>query len=302
MKSFSLGAALGGLLLASACAEPGATAKSPGNTGVFVYAPALDAPYQETMQRYEEMSIPGTPIRDAERWTLDWQVVTTRETNNFKRTLKLVGLKYNLNGVDELRGDEIKTAAPTIAVLTDKDANVVDVRGTEELSAAIVALGTPEAQPVLKRIFTPARLKALVVVRSIEQHADFVGRPSQVGSQWTASQPDASGTKQVRVVSEAPCGANHCVQVERSYDVDKQAVFDQVSERVANYVQAQGGDPKQVKLSAVEVKLQDSLLLDPATMDYHAARLDQDATIHVVGPNGELPVSFKLHRQSDYKY
>jgi len=301
MKSFSLGAALTGVLLASACAEPGA-AKAPANTGAFVYAPALGVPYRETMQRYEEVSIPGTPMRDAERWTLEWQGVTSQETNNFKRTLKLVDLKFNLNGVDELRGDEIKASAPMIDVLTDKDANVVDVRGTEQLSAAIVALATPEAQPVLKRVFSPERLKALVVVRSIEQHADFVGRPSQVGSQWTTVGPAAASTKQIRVVSEAACGASHCVQVERSYDVDKQAVFAEVSDRVAAYVQAQGGDPKQVQLTGVEVKLQDNLLIDPTTMDYHGARFDQDAIIHVAGPKGELPVAFKLHRQSDYKY
>ncbi|MEI9947533.1 MAG: hypothetical protein WDO74_00740 [Pseudomonadota bacterium] len=301
MKSFRLGALLAGLFFASACAESG-TPKTPENGSAFVYAPALNAPYQETMQRYEEMSIPGTPMRDAERWTLDWQVVNAQEGSNFKRTLKLVGLKFNRNGVDELQGDEIKAAAPSIQVITDKDANVVDVHGSEDLSNAIVALATPEAQPVLQRIFSPARLKALVVARSVEQHADFVGRPSQVGSQWTVTLSDASSTKQIRVLSGAPCGEKRCVRVERSYDVDKQSVFDEVSERVANYVQAQGGDPKQVKLTAVEVKLQDSLLIDPTTMDYHSARFDQDATIHVLGPNGELPVAFKLHRQADYKY
>jgi hypothetical protein len=297
-----LGALLTSMLLASGCAESGTAAKNPENTGAFVYAPALDAPYQETMQRYEEVSIPGTSMRDAERWTLDWQVVNGQDGSNFKRTLKLVGLKFNLNGVDELKGDEIKAAAPTLFVITDKAANVVDVHGTEELSSAIVALGTPEAQPALKRIFTPARLKALVVMRSVEQHADFVGRPSPVGSQWTVSEPDASSTKQIRVVAETPCGTRRCVRVERSYDVDKQAVFDEVSERVANFVQSQGGDPRQVRLTGVEVKLKDSLVIDPATMDYHAANFDQEATIRVAGPNGELPVALKLHRQSDYKY
>jgi hypothetical protein len=90
--------------------------------------------------------------------------------------------------------------------------------------------------------------------------------------------------------------------VQRSYDLDKQAVFDDVSERVASYVQSQGGDPKRVQLTDVAVKLQDSLVIDPATMDYHGARFDEDATIRVAGPNGELPVMFKLQRQSEYKY
>jgi hypothetical protein len=301
MKSIRSGAALTVALLASACAEP-TDAKTPQNTGAFVYSPTLNKPYQETMTRYEEMSIPGTPVRDAQRWTLNWQVVSTQESNHFKRTLKLVGLQLNVNGVDELKGDEIKAAAPSIDIVTDKDASVVDVRGTEQLSSAIVALGAPEAQPVLKKVFSPERLKALVIVRSIEQGADFVGHPSQVGSQWTVASPDAAGSVQFRVVSETPCGPRKCVQVERSYDIDKQAVFAEVSSRVADYVQSQGGDPKEVKLTNADVKLQDSLVIDPTTMDYYGVRFDQDATIRVAGPNGELPVAFKLHRQSDYKY
>ncbi|HET7544901.1 MAG TPA: hypothetical protein VFK05_33770 [Polyangiaceae bacterium] len=301
MKSIGSGAVLTVALLASACAEPSG-AKTPENTGAFVYSPTLGAPYQLTMTRYEEMSIPGTPVRDAQRWTLDWQVVSSKESNLFKRTLKLVGLKLDVNGVDELRGDEIKATSPSIDVLTDKDANVVDVRGTEQLSTAIVGLGAPEAQPVLKKVFSPERLKALVVVRNIEQGANFVGHPSQVGSQWTVSAPDAAGAIQFRVVSETPCGTRKCVQVERTYDIDKQAVFAEVASRVADYVQSQGGDPKEVKLTNAEVKLQDSLVIEPSSMDYFGARFDQDATIHVAGPNGELPVAFKLHRQSDYKY
>jgi len=302
MKSIRLGAVLGLIGLASACAEPGADAKSPENTGKFVYAPSLNVPYQLTMQRYEEMSIPGTPVRDAQRWTLTWQVVSSQESNHFKRTLKLVGLQLNVNGVDDLRGDEIKASAPSIEVLTDKDANVVDVRGTEQLSTAIVGLAAPEVRPVLQKVFSPERLKALVVVRNVEQSADFIGHPSQVGSQWQVSSPNSASSMQVRVVSETPCGTRKCVQVARSYDIDKQAVFAEVAGRVAEYVQSQGGDPKEVKLTNAEVKLQDSLVIDPSTMDYYGASFDQDATIHVTGPNGELPVAFKLHRQSDYKY
>jgi hypothetical protein len=57
-----------------------------------------------------------------------------------------------------------------------------------------------------------------------------------------------------------------------------------------------------VKLAGAEVKVEDSLLIDPATMDYYGARFDEAATVRVAGPNGELPVAFKLRRESDIKY
>ena len=304
MVSFKYGAFLAGLFLV-ACAEPGADSKTAADaqTGKFVYAPTLGKPYRETTRRTEEVSIPGSPMRDAEEWTLDWEVVTTQEANLFKRSYKLVGLKINSNGADLLRGDEIKSNAVVVDVLTDKDSNVVDVRGTDKLSEAIAGLGSPEAQPVLRRIFSPERLKAIVVLRSIEFHADFVGRPSQVGSQWMSN--DASGgggTREIRVVGESPCGAAKCAQVTRKYEVDRKALYQEISARVAEYVHSQGGDPSQVQVTGMDLKLEDSLLLEPSSMDCHGAHFVQDATIRVTGPKGELPVAFKQRRETEYKY
>jgi hypothetical protein len=63
-----------------------------------------------------------------------------------------------------------------------------------------------------------------------------------------------------------------------------------------------GGDPSAIKVIDANVKLEDSLTINPATMDYYGARFDQEATIRVAGPKGELPVAFKLQRESTYKY
>jgi len=270
--------------------------------GTFIYAPTLDKPYRETMRRYEEMSIPGSPLKDAEQWTLEWEALTTRENNLFKRSLKLVALKLNVNGVDQLRGDEVKASMVTLQVLTDKDSNVVDVRGAEDFSAAIVALGAPEAQPILKRVFSPARMKSLAVVRSQEQHADFVGRPAKVGSQWIATDTTGGASREIKVVKEAPCGTARCLQVSRSYDVDRQAVFAEVAERIAAYVQSQGGDPTKVALKDMKLVLEDAFLIDPATMNVHGGRFERNATLFVTGPNGDLSVAFRVRRETDNIY
>jgi hypothetical protein len=268
----------------------------------FVYAPALDRPHRETMRRTEEFSIPGSPLRNLEEWVLDWEVVVRQETNLFKRSMKLVGLKININGAENLRGDEVKGSAVTIDVLTDKDSNVVDVRGADQFSTAIVNLGAPEVQPVLARIFSPERLKALAIERSVELHSDFVGRPAQPGSTWMANDTNQGGTRQIRVVAEAPCGASRCVQVQRQYDVDRRALYADISQRVGAYVQSKGGDASKVAVTSMDLKLEDSLVIAPATMEYYAAKFVQDALIHVTGPNGDLPVKLKVERETQYRY
>jgi len=268
----------------------------------FVYAPTLDRPHRETMRRTEEFSIPGSPLRNLEEWVLDWDVVVHKETNLFRRSMKLVGLKFNVNGVATLRGDEVKASTVTIDVLTDKDSNVVDVRGTEQFSAAIVALGAPESQPALRRIFSPERLKGLAIERSVELHSDFVGRPAQPGSTWMATDPNTGGTRQIRVLAEAQCPGSRCVQVRRDHDVDRSAVYAEVSQRVGAYVQSQGGDPSKVSVTGMDMKLEDTLVVAPATMEYYGADFLQDMSIHVTGPAGELPVKFKIQRHTEYRY
>ncbi|HEY3499131.1 MAG TPA: hypothetical protein VGK73_30785, partial [Polyangiaceae bacterium] len=111
LKQATLAAAV---LLLTSCAEPGADSKTAADarSATFVYAPTLGKPSHETMRRSEEVSIPGSPMRDAEQWTMDWDVVTQQEANLFKRSLKLVGLK--INGADALRGDEIKSNSVVI--------------------------------------------------------------------------------------------------------------------------------------------------------------------------------------------
>ena len=299
-RAFALATVL--LLVACSSAETEPKTAANGAVGAFTYAPLVGKPFHETMRRYEEVSIPGTPMRDGEQWTMDWDVVTTQENNLYKRSFKLVGFKIAVNGMDLLRGDEIKAAMATVDVLTDKDSNVVDVRGSEDLSAAMVGLGNAEAQPVLRRMFAPELLKALVVVRIRELHEDFVGHPAAAGSQWVVTDPSGHGTRQIKVVAEEPCAERRCVRVSREYELDRQAIYDNVSTHVAAYVKAQGGDPASVKVAGMDLKHEDSLLIDPATMEYYGATFVQNATLKVASEKGELSVAFKFERSSAFRY
>jgi hypothetical protein len=299
-RAFVLATIVSAVACSGAETEPKTAAN--GAPGAFTYAPFVDKPFHETMRRNEEVSIPGTPLRDGELWTMDWDVVTAKENNLYKRSMKLVGFKVAVNGMDLLHGDEIKAAKATIDILTDKDGNVADVRGTDDLSAAIAGLGSAEAQPALKRMFAPELLKALVVVRVRELHDDFIGHPAAAGSQWTLADANGHGTRQIKVVGEEACGERRCVRVSRQYEVDRQALYDNVSKHVGDYVKSQGADPASVKIAGMDLKLEDSLLIDPATMEYYGATFVENATLKVASEKGELPVSFKFERSSAFRY
>jgi hypothetical protein len=262
----------------------------------------LDKRFLHKQRRYEEVSIPGSPMRRSEEFIMEWDVITKQESNLFRATQRLVNLKININGLELLKGTEIKDDMVAIDILTDKDSNVVDVRGTEQLSQALVALAAPEAQPQVARIFSADRLKALAVLRSLERHADFVGRPTKVGSQWMANDAATGGTKQIRVVAEEPCGTQTCLRVIREYDADKQAIKDSVAAQVKADVEAKGGDPSKVDVVGMDIKHEDKLLIDPRTMEYHGASFVQNATVAVAGPEGQMQVAFKLERDSAYQY
>ena len=293
------------LLAGSSCSEAAsgpAGVEAPPTAETFTYAPVLDKRFRHKQRRYEEVSIPGSPMRRSEEWIMEWDVVTKKESNLFRATQRLVSLKININGLELLQGHEIKDDMVAIDILTDKDSNVVDVRGTDQLSQALVAMAAPEKQPQIARIFSADRLKALAVMRSLERHADFVGRPTKVGSQWMANDPNTGGTKQIRVVAEEPCGIQTCLRVIREYDADRNAIRDSVAAQVKADVEAKGGDPSKVDVVGMEIKHEDKLLIDPRTMEYHGASFVQNATVAVAGPEGQMSVAFKLERDSAYQY
>jgi hypothetical protein len=192
-------------------------------------------------------------------------------------------------GSETLHRDEVKANTITIDVLTDKDSNVVDARDTEQFSRAIVALGSAEAQPLLRRIFSPERLKALAIERSIELHSDFVGRPAQPGSIWMANDANKGAMRQTRVLAEGPCGANRCVQVRHEYDLDRPALYADISPRVGAYVQAQGEDPSKVAVSGMDLKLEDSLLSASARMEHYGAQFIEEAKLKRHGAERGAP-------------
>ena len=108
--------------------------------------------------------------------------------------------------------------------------------------------------------------------------------------------------EEIRVVAEEACGAETCLRVVRQYDADQQAIRDSVAAQVKADVQAKGGDPNLVDVTGMDIKHEDTLLIDPATMEYHGANFVQNATVQVTGPEGQLQVAFKLERQSTYAY
>jgi len=128
----------------------------------FVYAPALNRPHRESMRRSEEFSIPGSPLRNLEEWLMDWDVVVQQETNLFRRTMKLVGLKIDVNGAPALRGDVKANAVMPIA------------------GSRMTALMGEEINALMQRDF-PARAVAPVVALLAHDDAPCNGEMFSVG-------------------------------------------------------------------------------------------------------------------------
>ena len=62
---------------AAAPAEGAATPDAPqAAPETFTYAPVLEQEYSYQQRRFQEVSVPGSPMRNAEEWIIDWKVVT----------------------------------------------------------------------------------------------------------------------------------------------------------------------------------------------------------------------------------
>lgn len=271
---------------------------------LFTYAPQVGRRFRHRMKRYEQLAIIGAPMRQSEEWIADWDVEIRQESNRYIQYAKLVGLEIKVNEANLLRGNELAGLDATLEIYTDKDANVAEIRGTESLTRALVSLATPEAQEAVAAMFSPERLKALFFQRVDERVRDLVGRPAVVGESWM-SNAGAEGvvlTKQLRVEAQEPCGAASCLRIKRDYEIDKLGVWAMARERVAAWVQAQGGDPSELALKAAQAKLEDVLLVDPSTMEFHHATFDHKAAITVASAERMLQVEHQLRRESEYRY
>lgn len=190
-------------------------------------------------------------------------------------------------------------------LLFDKKGHVVDIRHTETLTEVLSAVVPAEKRAAVGQFFSPQNLKMLFLHRANERTRDLIGRPSSEGLVWKGEfteQGSGHIIKEIRVTGTEDCGKSQCVDVERTLSPSPDLVWATARAKVDEYVSAQGGDPQSVKLTAADVKLKDTFLVEPSRMQFHHAEFDQQASLTVSTGQGDLSVRFSTRRESHYKY
>jgi hypothetical protein len=278
--------------------------------GTFTFEPRLGTAFRHTLKKVDTFEIVGTPLRETEESELTLSVTITPEDNQYRYTLRPLNLRIVLNGApvfDTPGGQaDLSTSGAEIALLINGQAVVTSIRGAETLTKALVALAPPERREQVAQMYQPRAIEQLLVVRVVERTADLIGNHSNVGNSWGARQAAESGydpvAKQLEVVGEADCAAPRCAVVSRKFNVDQRLIWQAAEGRVKQYVSSQGGDPNSVKVVKTDLLLEDELVVDPRTLEFHGARFEQKATITAQGPQGNMTVERSSVRTSTYDY
>lgn len=313
MKEFTLRRTASLLLLAgtalgslgpAACAPVGAgEATSPRVPESFTYAPQVGKRFEHTQERTDEVQVVGAPLRDKEHWKIVWDVEVKQESNLYVHSFRLKALSIELNDAPLLKGDEVSSVEATMDILTDRDGNIADIRGTQELTDALRAVAPAERREQVGQVFSADKLKGFYIARVDERVRDFIGRPTKVGSKWLVSSTDAGVTaRSITIVGQEPCGSSTCLQLKREHEVDKGVIQAMAARTVAANVQASGGNLEDIQYVHGEASLEDNLLIDPATMEYHGATFRETSSLKAAGPKGQLDVRVTRVRTSSYRY
>jgi len=278
--------------------------------GTFTFEPRLGTAFRQTLRRVDEFEIVGSPLKESEESELVLSMTITPDQNLYRYTLRPLSLSIQVNGAPVFdapggRVDLSKSGAE-VALIINGQAVITAIQGADTLTKAMVDLAPPERREAVAQMYAPHAIERLLVERVVERTADLLGNHSNIGNSWgTAVRTQHGGeplAKDIEVVRMQDCDAPRCVVVSRRFTVDQNLVWQAAETRVKNYVQSQGGDPAVVRLVQADVKLEDELVVDPRTLEFHGARFEQTATITAQGPQGNLTVRRSSVRTSTYDY
>jgi hypothetical protein len=296
--------ALFGALLSLACGAKQTPAGAPTTGQTFVYAPPVGLVFKHEMKQLDELTIPGSNFRDSEEWRIVWEVKIEEASDKFQYRRRLVELGLNVNGEQILKGSEVEPRRAEILQVMSKDGQLLDVTGTEQLTAAIASLVPEPERAVIAAQFSPERLRAVLGARAVDAFSEVVGKPADVGATWTAQGTyGALRAKKVVVDSALDCRGSSCRKLVRSFDIDQQMVGEAVRQKVGAYLKERGWDPAAVKVVDSKLKVEDYFVAEPATCLFHDAQLAEQGSIVLEGPAGgrlEFARTSKFESHADY--
>jgi len=291
-------------LFVLACGSSQSPPKAAEPSGTFVFAPRAGLVFRHQMKQLEEFAVTGSSFRESEEWRVLWEVRVDEEADRFLYRRRLVELAITVNGKALLTGSEVEPRRAEIVQVMSRDGRVLDVLGTDQLTAAIVSVAPETERAWMAEEFSPENLRELLLARAVDAFEEVVGKPSEVGASWTARHNFGALTaKTIFVNSALGCGGRSCRKLVRTFDVDQQLVADVARARVAGFVKAQGGDPAAVRVVDSKLTVEDFFVVEPDTCHFHDAALTGQGRFVLEGPEGgriELALTSKHESHAEY--
>ncbi len=245
-------------------------------SGTFRFAPK-DQQFTQTTVETKTVSSPGSTFTSEVKGEYTWDIVAKREGDaaNYSAELRRVVLRINgQNAVNEAPPDN------EVNVQVDRNGQVTGVTGADSLAQGLIGrLPADERQNAQALLADVAH--TAIAERFQLTVGDLQGRPTALGSTWTvpaqAGGPVRSKTWKVQGVEV--CGSEQCVRVNATYDIDSQAISQQLQGDLVGSSVSASGQAEPVTLSDVTVTAQDSILVEPSTLFLHQARFEQTARV-----------------------
>lgn len=280
---------------ATACSKQKGAEGTQGAVGAeaartFRFAP-LNRSFTQTTVETKTISSPGSSLRTEVTGEYLWNVSTMQDGPNASYLAQLRRVIFRVDG------QEVANQVPLanqVKARVDSKGNLVDVTGAESLAQGLVSSMPPEQQESARSVIEQAA-ESVLAERFQLTVADLQGRPTALGSSWTARSradgPVRGKTWTVR--GEEVCGRERCLRVESIYDIDNEGITSRLEKALAGQNTGMGN----LELSDVTVSAKDSILVEPETLFLHHARFEQNAQAMVEREGQRQPMVIKETRE-----
>jgi hypothetical protein len=224
-----------------------------------------------TERRQFDAALIGTDVIHHDESELRWAVSMHPSSGDMTVIdQRLVHASY------EHDGRVVVSGAPDalIQLVVDSEGTLESVSGLEDASRAVRALASPDAEPVVARMFSREALGSLVRVRAQVMLGDVVGRPTGEGKTWIVPQRAGGNARFTRYTVEGnqPCNAGPgaesttCTQLRVWVDVEPRAAQALARSLIDQYGKEQGHEIAPIAEWSGGYTMWGTVLVQPATL------------------------------------
>jgi hypothetical protein len=260
-----------------------------------------------TERRKFDVALIGTEVADHDESELRWFV--TMHPSSSEPTVidqRLVNVSYKRDGRTLVSGE----TDALIQLAVDSEGTLQSVSGLEAASRAVGALASPDARPVVDRMFSGAALGALVRARAQMMLEDVVGRPTHEGTTWIVPQLPGSDAlfKRYTVEGAQPCNAapggepTACKQLHVWVDVQPRAAEKVARSVIEEYAHQQDQGVAPLPEWSGGYHLWGTVLVQPATLLPAGAELREAGHFSMVSGKTRYQVDLSAVTDDTFEY